>query len=105
MVLFVTRLVIPKCLLCVAEVVVQLRDLRVELQYVADHRIDFVWKEHPQLLADYFDAERVDRADDGFMRMLEGLEPGADVLTQLADNHAVEGDDQHLVAVDREPSG
>ncbi len=97
MVILVTCLVIPERLLRFAEVRIQFRNLRMELQHVVDHGFDFVRQEHPHF-ADHFDAERVDCAND-LVFVFERLQTGADVLPELTGNHAVERHDQHLVAV------
>jgi hypothetical protein len=104
-VLLVTRLVIPERLLRLSKVLVQLRDFRVQVKDVKEHRVDFVRQQHPHFLADYLDAEGVDCPNDGLVGVLEGLQPFADVLAELAGDDSVERDDEHFGALDGESLG
>lgn len=56
-------------------------------------------QEHPQLLADHLDAQSVDRANDGLVSVLEGLQPFADVVPKLPRDDSVEHDHKDVMAV------
>jgi hypothetical protein len=84
--------VVAQGLLRIAKVVVLLRYDRLQVQHVIDHCIDFVRQKHSQFLADHFHAERMDRTNDGVVRVVERLQASADILAQLPRDYSVEGD-------------
>jgi hypothetical protein len=94
----------PKCGFTI-EIMVEIRDRRVFLEDVVDHCVDFVGKEHPQLLADHLDAQSMDRADDGLVLAVEGGQALVDVVLELPSNDPVERGDEDVVAIDTEPLG
>jgi hypothetical protein len=103
MMFLVTGFVITEGLTCLAVILVQVRDFRVPVQHIVDHRLDFMREEHSQLLADDVYTEGVDRSDHGVVLVLKRLQAGDDVFSELSGDHPVESDYEHLLAVDGEP--
>jgi hypothetical protein len=56
-------------------------------------------EEHPQVLADNLNAERVNCSDNWFVLVLNSFQPGFNVFSELPGDHPVEGDDQDIVTV------
>ena len=62
-------------------------------------------EDQPQVLADHLDTEGMDGPNDRVVVVVERFQSGADVVAELPSDHAVERDDEDLVAVDASPSG
>jgi len=101
----VTSLVMSERLLCLVEVLVECSHRWIFLEHIVDHRVDFVGKEHPQLLADDLNAQGVDCANNRPVLAVERLQPRVDVVQELPGDNPVERDHEDVVAINTEPIG
>jgi len=102
----VLRLMVAQRLFGILVFLVLSSQRRKLFKHVVKHRLAFVVKEQPQRSrTDDIETECVDRFDDRFAIVLRYCEAVADFSLQLRRDHAIEGDNEHVLTGDREAIG